>query len=194
MKTGLVLAAMVAMLGCGPALAGDSSRPEPTTAPPVAAQAEAADAADPGFQRRETLARRYFAALHFQAIMDNMMKSLLPVLLDSEIKRYPSVPPKFRQALTDSALESVSDITPLIADETVKAMAKLYTEEELAKLVEFYESPTGQTIMTKAPQMSGLMSGSMRVVAPQMRDRMMAHLCKKIDCRSLPKSVESHPS
>ncbi len=48
--------------------------------------------------------------------------------------------------------------------------------------------------MAKAPQLSGLMSGAARVVVPQMRDRMMSHLCEKIDCRALPKPVDSHPS
>ncbi len=135
MKAGLVLAAVAAVLSlCGPARAKDSSKAVLTMAPPVAA---AADAAEPGFQRREALARRYFVALHYQAIMDNMLKSLMPAILDSEVKRYPSLPPKYRQALTDSALESVRELMPVIADATVRAMAQLYSEEELAKLVAF---------------------------------------------------------
>jgi hypothetical protein len=183
----LAAAAAAVVLASGPSVAADLAGSQPAPAA-SAAQDEATTA------RRTALARRYFVALHYQATMASAIKSLMPVMLDAEMKRHASLPPGFKQALTDAAVETLDDITPRITEDAVKGMAQLFTEEELTKLVAFYESDVGQAIMAKAPQLSQVMSNTMKAVMPQMQTEMLERLCRKIDCSSLPKSPQTHPS
>lgn len=193
MKLTLAAAIAALMLG-GVAQAADAPQSAAETRGDAAAAAANPSRMEPGQARRLALARRYFAALHYDALMDSMMKSLLPVLLESQTKRYPNLPPTFKQALTDVTMEAMHDVTPSVMDDAVQGMSEIYTEDELTKLVNFYESDAGQSIMRKSGQLTEVMSGTVRKMIPRMQADMMERLCKKIDCKTLPKPADRHPS
>jgi hypothetical protein len=162
--------------------------PVAIAAPPSPVTPKPDDSARP---RKVALARRYFVAMHFGDVMDQMMRQLLPAMLSGELKRYPNLPANYRSALSDALVGAFHDVMPDVIDGAVEEVADLFTEDELQKLVDFYESDTGQSVMRKSMALGPGMEKAFEHIEPRLKERMMHRLCAKVDCHDLPAPVTS---
>lgn len=170
-KTFLVLFASTALLGGVPVM--------------VHAETLAAAAPDAATQRKIDLVDRYFKAVHFNEMMDNMMKSMMPAMVDSMRQQYPQMSPELSQALSESSVAVMAEFIPEFQKETVVLYAEAFSEEELTQLVNFYESPVGQSIMAKSNAMMPKVTQLAVKMMPGVQAKMMDRLCSKIDCKAL---------
>ncbi|MGZ3305177.1 MAG: DUF2059 domain-containing protein [Asticcacaulis sp.] len=152
---------------------------------PIAVHAETpapAASATASTPAKVALVKRYFAAMHFDTMMSGLMRQMMPVMLAQTRKAHPEITDAQMQAVTDAASESMSAYMPKMVDAMVGVYADTFTEEELTRLVDFYESPTGQSIMAKTPQATQKMLPVMMQIMPEMQADMMKRMCAKVDC------------
>ncbi len=147
----------------------------------AAAPAAATAAPDPV---KVALVKRYFAAMHFNQMMSQMMKSMAPAMMAQAKQQHPEITEAQTQAVTDAMTETMDDFIPRMTDAMIPVYADLFTTEELTKLDAFYESPVGQSIMAKTPQAMQRVIPVMTQLMPDLQADMMTHLCAKIDCKA----------
>lgn len=131
------------------------------------------------------LAKRYFADLHMDRMMDTMVHNMLPIVMAQLAKQAPQLTDAQRQAVADAAAESTADLMGKLMDRMAPLFASTFSEKELQDLVTFYESPTGQSMMSKMPTLMAKMQPTMAELMPQMQDDMKRRLCAKLDCTKL---------
>jgi hypothetical protein len=150
---------------------------------------------EPVNARKLDLAKRYFVAVGLDATMNQMMGQMIPLIIDTQIRSDPEMArmmtPELRQALTEVAQEWVMEQMPSLKEKMAVITAEVFTEQELAEMVAFYEGPTGRSINAKSSLLMsrmGELEGVMKT--PDMAD-ITRRLCKKIDCTAKPRSNRS---
>ena len=174
----VILAALAGLcFAAAPALAADPVPPAPP-APESQASAHALE-----------LARRYVQDLHFQATMDTMGSKLWPVIMDQLSRSIPdadkALTPELKQAMGDVMSEWMHEETPKMEAQMVKLSAEIYTEQELADLIAFQESPTGRSIRAKAPLFAAHTGELMKSMHILTGKEVLERVCKKVDCAKL---------
>ena len=165
---------MGAMIGLAGGLAqAQTSAP---AAPPAAAVASKATPAT------RALAERYFEAVHYDQLLSQMMKSMMPAMVDAMRKQSPSVTEAQGKIISDVALESSLEMVRRMKAPMLDAVAEVFTEQELRDLVAFYEAPTGQALLAKSPELTQRMMQQMPTIMGDMQTEMRAKLCAKLDC------------
>ena len=124
-----------------------SAASAPAWAAPAAAPATAAQTADAGKAGRIALARRYFAAIHYDELMDTLVGKMMPAMLDQFSQTNPGLSDKERKAIIEAATEATRDFDKRYREEAFGVIADTFNEEELKAMVDFYEGPVGQSIM-----------------------------------------------
>ena len=138
--------------------------------------------------KQTELAHRYIAAVHMDRTMDATMKAMMPTMLAS-------IPPggeaqeARRKAVTEVLPEVMHEMMGKMMARMEPIVAETFTEQELADLVKFYESPTGQAVVDKTPQLAMRMAPMMRELMPEMTKDLMAKVCAKSDCTSNQKAA-----
>lgn len=132
--------------------------------------------------RRLALARRYYAAIHFSDTMDAMMKAIIPVMSAQEAQRFPNLSDDQRKLIADTTVQVMHDLTPQLLEKALPSVATVFSEEELTQMVAFYESPVGQSVVTKSPQLAAQMGPLMRDMLPAIQSEMTTRLCAKLNC------------
>ena len=126
--------------------------------------------------RQVELAHRYIVAAHMDRTLDGTMRAMANLPADAKITT------EQRQAL----VEVVTDVTVGMVGKMKARMepiiAEIYSEAELEAMVTFYESPVGQSMIAKTPEMAARMAPVMQEIMPEMQKEMRAKLCAKIDC------------
>lgn len=138
--------------------------------------------ATPAADQRLTLARRYFEAIHFDALMKQMTEKMYPPLMDSVLRQNPNLSAKERQAIIEAATESSQAFTVHLGDKSIAIIAEVFSEEELKALVNFYESPIAQSMLAKTPELTSKMTAVALEEMPSLRNEMLKRLCAKLDC------------
>lgn len=151
-------------------------------APPVLAAAPAAASAAPAADKRLALARRYFGAIHFDAMMKQMTERMYPPLMDSMLKQNPNLTEAQRKAIVEAATESGQAYTAHLGEKSIAIIADVFSEEELSALVAFYESPVAQTMLAKTPELTSRMTGVALEEMPSLQADLRKRLCAKLDC------------
>lgn len=140
--------------------------------PAVAQQASASETA-----AKEALVRRYFAVAQLEKITNGMLEAMIePMLAQSRIPE--DKHDLFRQTMQ----ETFAAVMPQMMEAYVVQYTEAFTLEELQQLVAFYESPVGQSIMTKTVLLSREAGAMMERFQPIMHREMMTRLCARIDC------------
>jgi hypothetical protein len=144
--------------------------------------------------RALALTKRYIAALHINETMKPMMKSMFGPVMDEQMRTYPNVTDEQRKA----ARETIEDfIGGDLMDEVLERMTPIYatafSEDELQALVDFYESPNGQSIVRKMPLIGPAAARVVVEMAPQIRAEVAQRMCKKLGCEKTP-SHKASPS
>ena len=172
------LAAAVAVL----CLAAGSAQAAQDAAPPAAAATSAAPS-----PRALALTKRYIAALHVDQTMKPMMQSMMGPMLDEQERVNPNLTAVQRKAIRETVEEFVGgDMMDDILERMTPAYATIFSENELQALVNFYESPTGQSIIGKMPQMGPVAAKVMVEIMPELRTRLAQRICEKLSCDKAP--------
>ncbi len=147
-----------------------------------AAQQPSPPAAAPSPRALE-LTKRYIAALHIDQSMKPMMQSMLGPMLDQQAKANPNMTEAQRKAVREALEEFVGgDLMDEIMERTTPIYATIFSEDELQALVDFYESPRGQSIVGKMPQMGPAMGKIMVEIMPQLQAQIAKRICEKTSC------------
>jgi len=175
------LAAAVAVL----CLAAGSAQAAQDAAPPAAAAAPS--------PRALALTKRYIAALHVDQTMKPMMQSMMGPMLDEQERVNPNLTAVQRKAIRETVEEFVAgDMMDDILERMTPAYATIFSENELQALVDFYESPTGQSIIGKMPQMGPVAAKVMVEIMPELRTRLTRRICEKLSCDKAPAPKPKH--
>ena len=162
----------------GPAQADQQS-------PPAAAAATAAVAAPS--PKALALTKRYMAALHIDQSMKPMMQNMVGPMLAEQARANPNLTDEQRKAIREAVEEFVAgDMMDDIMQRSIPIYATIFSEDELQALVDFYESPRGQSIVAKMPQMGPAMAKVMVEIMPEVRAKMTQRICEKLNCGATP--------
>jgi hypothetical protein len=130
------------------------------------------------------LVRRMFKATKIDITMDAMMGSMLPVMVDSMVRQYPNVTAQEKDVILQTGKEALHDFMAELMERMVPIYAETYSQEELEAIDTFYESPIGQSLITKTPLMAPKTAALTREMLPGLQVQMQARLCEKLDCRA----------
>ena len=87
-----------------------------------------------------------------------------------------------RLAFDEVMAEVMQSTMTRMVDGMVAVYADIYTYEELAALVAFYESPVGRSIMEKAPLATPYIVELMNEIMPDMMRQMVDGMCDRMEC------------
>lgn len=139
------------------------------------------------------LAHRYIAAAHMDRTLDQTLKALMPAMLASAPKN-DKLSDKDRQMLVDVTMEVTRDMMGKMIARMEPVIADTFSEDELQGLVTFYESPTGQALIAKTPQLAAKMSPVMKDLIPETQAEMVQKICARMDCSAAQKAAGGKPS
>jgi hypothetical protein len=152
------------------------------SAPALAAPADAQPTATPAAGVRLDLAKRYFAAIHYDQLVTAMSEKMIPPMLDEVAKANPKLTEQDRKAIIEATVEASKAFNAKFAGQAVGVIAETFSEAELKSMVDFYESDVGQSIMRKSQAMIPTMTNLAIKAMPAMQADLLQRLCAKIDC------------
>lgn len=149
----------------------------------ITPQAVAQEGATP---EKAELVRRYFKAMDFDVMMDAMLKSMVPMMVQGEMSDNPELSAEDAQILSDLTIETMNEIMPVYVENLVEVYAEAFSHEELVQIVAFYESPVGQSIVKKTPALTPKVMEVMVALMPQIEANMAKKVCKRFGCETTP--------
>jgi hypothetical protein len=138
--------------------------------------------------RALSLSKQYLQDMNMPKQMDAMMGSLMPQMMASMGE---GQSPETVKAVTEAARESTAAILPKMMDLVAVEYAKIFTEDELQALVDFYGGPYGKSIVEKMPKATPAMVGAMSGIIQEMQADMTARVCAKLGCPAAPSSKKT---
>jgi hypothetical protein len=154
--------AAVAILGATPALCADAAAPN---------------------AHSEALARRLFAEMHMDQMMGNMMRQMAPAMIAQQRKASPNLTERDAKAISDATAESMDAFMQKVIDKSIPLYATTFTEKELQDLVNFYDTPSGQAMLTKMPILTNKIVPIVTEMMPEMTADLTRRICAKTDCK-----------
>ena len=120
--------------------------------------------------------------MDFDGMMKKMYEQMMPAMFQSLRQSNPKITDQQVQDVTQVTVSVTAKYTPRMKDEMFKAYAKVFTEEELNSMVVFYESPNGQAVLKKLPQVMQEFMPAMSSLMPDMMKDIQKGLCDKGLC------------
>jgi len=129
--------------------------------------------------KQMALAQRYVEASHMVDNVQTMMKQLRPMLMSQAEAQLDASEKKVLGDAFDTAyghfLQSYLDkVTPILAE--------TYSEDELTQIVAFYESPTGQSMLAKSPELQQKLVPVAMDLVPDLQADMRKEVCAHVSC------------
>jgi hypothetical protein len=124
------------------------------------------------------------AAMHVEDSMTPMLETMVQAQVAQSVAQNPKLTDQQKAQLTSVLNEVVSEtlrdglMTDLM-EKFVPAYAAVYSEEELLAVVEFYESPVGQSVMRKMP----LLGPAAARIASEEMPRIQAEMLKRFEAK-----------
>lgn len=141
-------------------------------------------AAEPSAENLD-LARRYAAALHMENIMGNLMRSLMPAMMDHFAQSSGGgVTPELKEAVASAADQSARAMTPKMLEIMVPVIADSFSTEELKAAVAYYESPAAQSLLSNMPTYTARVTPALMELTPEIEADMQKRICVEIGCEA----------
>jgi hypothetical protein len=165
------LAAASAILACTPAVCADA----------------------PVNPHSAELARKLFAEMHMDTLMADTMRQMGPAVLAQARQRNPGLSTQDAQAIQDAMADSMASMIRTVNERAIPLYASTFSEKELQDLVNFYDSPSGQAMLSKMPVLMAKMGPMVTDLMPEMMADMTKRICAKTDCsrRAAPAAPKS---
>jgi len=142
----------------------------------AAAPAPAASPAKPSAHATD-LARRYIKAMRMEEAMTAVFNQFDPFVgLDVSNDKVD------RNAMREAMVEAIGEILPQWTDALIPYVAAAFSEAELEAMVTFYESPVGQSVVSKSQTLAKPSMEIMQALAPGLAGDMLARYCAKTTC------------
>lgn len=122
------------------------------------------------------LIERYFRATNLRTTAIGMVRAMS--------EAHPPVGLSAREReIYDDVVAEVADLTfDRLAAEFAEIYAQAFTLGELQLLVDFYESPVGQSLMTKTAELAGRSAEIVPRLTAFFTETLQSRLCARIDC------------
>jgi hypothetical protein len=131
----------------------------------------------------DALVRRLMKAMHFEAQIDTMLGAMMPIMMEQQARQHPNLGPADQKVILDTVREVMREkFTPKLIERAVPIYAATFSESELTQMVAFYESPVGQSIITKMPAMAPKIAEAARELIPEATGDMARAMCAKVNC------------
>ncbi len=139
-------------------------------------------AAAPSSSGKVDLLRRFFVASEFDQLFTTTMNSMIPSLMDDYHKQNPDLTESDLKYFKEAVEQTIIELKPKMINVLSNSLGDIFTEVELAKIVEFYESPAGQSMSRKAPILLKKMEEALNTLGPELAAGFNARFCKKVEC------------
>ena len=120
--------------------------------------------------------------------MDATMKAMTPGML-ATMPKGSGADETRRQIVMDALPEVMSHMLVKLNAQMEPIVADTFSEKELTDLVAFYESPTGQAVVEKTPQMAARLMPVMISLMPEITKELMTKVCAKTECTAAQKAA-----
>lgn len=127
------------------------------------------------------LSRQYVELMDMPKLLDSTMLDMVPQML-AKMPEASASAPGVADALATSTRESVADVLPKMLDRVAVEYTRIFSEDELQALVDFYGSPQGKAIVGKLPEATPAMSAALADLMPEMQADMAKRFCAKMKC------------
>lgn len=132
------------------------------------------------------LTRRMVTAMHVEETMAPMMRMLMQQQMDMIVAQRKGLTEQQRAMLSGVLTESVGEVMDAglmskVMEKFIPVYAEIYSETELQAVVEFYESPVGQSVLRKMPQMGPAATKVMIEIAPEIQADLDRRVSKKLE-------------
>jgi hypothetical protein len=193
MKLKMSFVAFAAAAFLAPALSwGDPAVPPPASA--TAPQTPQAISSAPASPEDVALVKRYFAAVKLDEMLNNVMASLIPAMIQDESKSIDGLTPERQTIISEVTQQAAKDWFPGYFDRMAEVYARVFSHDEIQALVTFYESPVGRSITVKSTTLAPVATQVMEESLPSFKDDIQKRLCQRIDCSKLKMKPTSAPS
>jgi hypothetical protein len=166
---------------------------EPSSSQPGASSAPSQDSA-PASPEAKALVKRLFAAIHIDELMKTVMHNLIPMEADQLTRENPELTADQKAAIVSVVEQATDEWTPTYFDRMTSVYANTFSVEELKAMIDFYESPMGQSITTKTATLAPAATQIAEQLMPQYQALVTKHLCERLDCRKLKTPAQLRPS
>ena len=163
----LLLAAGLAALAVAAMAQEDGGAPVAQIAPPV----------DP---ERLELAREYVRESHMDVAMRGVFANMARSL--PELRTANSATDARARQFVSSISVGMDAAVPQLVEATTMAAARVFTTEELRDLVAFYGTPSGQSMVAKAPMMMQQVTPAVFQIMPTVYRAAEADYCSHVTC------------
>lgn len=138
----------------------------------------------------EALSRRYIEALHMEQSLKPMILSMTEAMVEQQTQRYPRLTDAQKKQVAgaiNTAVQEVYDkgLIDKMAEKMIPGMTAVFSVDELKALAEFYESPTGQSIVGKLPAFGQISSKAIVQLMPEMQQELQGRILKNIEALKL---------
>jgi hypothetical protein len=140
--------------------------------------------------RSVALARRYLE----DAQGDRILSSEGPAVARYMLAKIPepaggaAKADEVRQAMIESANAAVAAKVPAFMEASARIYARIFTDQELADIVAFYDSPSGRAFVAKTADASGPMAELIHSLGAEIQADTLSRFCAREpqSCKSLP--------
>ena len=132
------------------------------------------------------LTRRYLAAMHVNESLRPMMSNMLSAMIEQQIQSRSGLTAEqkivARKAITE-AFEETLDASMLdrMFEAMTPSIARVFSEAELKAMVDFYESPVGQSIVAKMPEYGRASTSAILEIMPALQADLEKRIRKNIE-------------
>jgi hypothetical protein len=130
-------------------------------------------------ERAIALSERYLKAIHVDAMMEQSLNAFDPRLMfKGEMAKNEDL-----TAMYEASQAATRKLLPKIATRMGPLIAEIYSEDELQAMVDFYESPVGQSILAKTPEMTKAVMTMTYELIPELMTGMVDDYCVRRSCK-----------
>lgn len=132
------------------------------------------------------LTRRMVQAMHVEQTMAPMIRGIMQQQMDMIVAQRQNLTEQQKTLLSGALSEAVGEMMDAglmskVMDKLIPAYAEVYSEEELQGMLTFYESPVGQSVLRKMPQLTPAATKAMVEIAPVMQADLEQRVAKKLE-------------
>ena len=151
-----------------------------TLAGAIGAHAQAPPPGPAVDSERLALAQQIYQMVGAQTL--SATSSALKTMLGSVTTPAAGADPAREQAMKAALTDSVDRMIPKVLQGTVQIMAQDFTVEQLRGMLAFYQSPTGQAVLQKMPEVTSQSIRLSRSLIPAMMRDFETDYCRRIAC------------
>ena len=135
--------------------------------------------------RRLELAERYAELMELERVITEMTQAIGQGYLDSLVELGGGQEPPEMADMREAMNDAYADVAPVLIERMVSVYARVYTEVELAALVEFYESPVGLSLIAKSREVDRLVALETEDLLPLFEEHFRSRYCARAECPKL---------